>query len=117
MKDKTIARKALAALTRLRQGCNPSKTAELNQFIEDSEAFPRYCEALSIPTDYGNATLDFLQRLSRYKGDGIDSCKKCGAKVIPGSTDPALCDTDEGTVCQVCGAVQEDVRLKKRSSI
>lgn len=67
MSEKAIAKKALAALTRLRQGCNPFKTAELNRFIEDSEAFPGYCEALSIPTDYSNVTLDFLQRLTRQE--------------------------------------------------
>lgn len=63
--EKAIAKKALAALTILRQGCNPFDTKALNRFTEADKAFPKCCEKLSIPTDYSNTTLDFLQRISR----------------------------------------------------
>lgn len=65
MDEKAIAKKALAALTRLRQGCNPFKAAELQKFLKDEDDFLKYCDALSIPVDYSNIMLDFLQRLSR----------------------------------------------------
>ncbi len=66
--ERILARKALSALTRLRQGCNPFKTKDLIQFIGDSKSFPKYCEVLNIPTDCSNGTLDFLQRIIRLGG-------------------------------------------------
>lgn len=68
MNEKIIARQALAALTRLRQGCSLFDKKALNRFMKDSAVFPECCEVLNIPEDYSNITLDFLQRISNKKG-------------------------------------------------
>ena len=65
MTEQTIAKKALAALTFLRQGVNPFVGDNLRKINEAGDAYPKYCEALSIPLDYDDYTMDFLQRLSR----------------------------------------------------
>jgi hypothetical protein len=65
MNEKSIARKALQSLTRLRQGVNPFYTEKLGQFLEDQKTFAECTKILNIPEDYGNTAMDFLQRISR----------------------------------------------------
>jgi hypothetical protein len=61
-----VAKKALAALTRLRQGFNPFKEPEkIRKMHEDKKTLERAFELLGIPAGYDSSMLDYLQRVSR----------------------------------------------------
>ena len=63
--ERKIAKVALGALTRLRQGCNPSDGEKTRQLLEDEKTLHKCFELLSIPEGYDSWMLNFLQKLSR----------------------------------------------------
>jgi len=65
--EKHLATEALAALTRLRQGCNPLNAKKLDQFLKDEATFKKNCVLLSIPESYDAAMLTFLRKLARQR--------------------------------------------------
>jgi hypothetical protein len=63
--EKQIAKKALAALTRLRQGGNPFRDGVLAQLEKDEKTFKECIAQLNIPIGYDNVMLHTLKKISK----------------------------------------------------
>ena len=65
LEERQVAKQALAALTRLKQGNNPFKDGAIAQMENDKVTFERCVELLNIPMDYTNNMLNILQKIYR----------------------------------------------------